>query len=64
MQKLIKIKLIHSPCGCKPDHRETVKGLGLRRLRAERVIVDTPASRGMVKKVKHLVTIVEENVKG
>ena len=61
--KKIKIKLFHSPCGRLPKQRKTVTGLGLRKLYAERVLEDTPAVRGMVGKVPHLVKIVEENVK-
>jgi len=41
---------------------KTVRGLGLRKLNQERVLEDTPAVRGMVKKVPHLVQIVEENI--
>ena len=55
----IRIKLYHSPCGALPNHRLTVKGLGLTRLNQERDVKDTPAARGMVKQVCHLVKIVE-----
>jgi large subunit ribosomal protein L30 len=62
MSKKIKIKLMHSPAGGIPKHRKTVKGLGFRKLYEERDIVDTPAARGMVKEVSHLVSIIEESV--
>jgi large subunit ribosomal protein L30 len=62
MQKHMKIKLVHSTAGRLPKQRGTVKGLGLSRLSQTRVIEDTPATRGMVKKVSHLVTIVEEGL--
>ena len=44
----------------KPDQRETLKGLGLDKLHRRRVLEDTPAVRGMINKVKHLVRIVDE----
>lgn len=60
MKKLMKVKLVHSPCGRYPKQRETVKGLGLKLLYGERVIEDTAATRGMVGKIPHLVKIVAE----
>jgi large subunit ribosomal protein L30 len=45
---------------CTPEkHRETVRGLGLTRLRQVVEREDTPSVRGMVKKVPHLVRILE-----
>jgi large subunit ribosomal protein L30 len=38
---------------------DTVKGLGLRKINDTRVLQDTPAIRGMIRKVKHLVEAVE-----
>ena len=40
--------------------RATLKGLGLNKLHRQRTLEDTPAIRGMVKRVGHLVRIVEE----
>ncbi|MFH0800313.1 MAG: 50S ribosomal protein L30 [Pseudomonadota bacterium] len=62
MQKLMRVKLVHSPCGRYPKQRETVRGLGLSRLQGERVLQDTPQTRGMVKSIPHLVQIVEEGI--
>lgn len=62
MQTFMKIQLVHSPAGRKPDQLQTVKGLGLSRLLSKRVIEDTPATRGMVRKISHLVRIVEEGL--
>ena len=56
--KTIKIKLVRSPIGCKQSHRDTVRGLGLRRLNSVRELQDTPAVRGMVNKVSYLVQII------
>lgn len=39
---------------------ETLKGLGLNKIRRRRTIADTPASRGMVHAVRHLVRIVDD----
>jgi large subunit ribosomal protein L30 len=56
--KTLKVKLVKSPIGCKQSHRDTVRGLGLRRLNSVRELQDTPAVRGMVNKVSYLVQIV------
>lgn len=52
--KKIKVTLIKSVIGTKEDHRATVKGLGLRKLNSSSVLEDTPAVRGMVRKVAYL----------
>ena len=54
----LKVKLVKSPIGCKQAHRDTVRGLGLRRLNSVRELQDTPAVRGMVSRVSYLVQIV------
>jgi large subunit ribosomal protein L30 len=56
--KTLKVRLVKSPIGCKRSHRDTVRGLGLRRLNSERVLEDTPAVRGMINKVAYLVLVV------
>jgi large subunit ribosomal protein L30 len=55
----IRIKMIGSVIGCTDGQRATVRGLGLRRLHQVVEREDTPAVRGMVKKVPHLVAVVE-----
>ena len=55
----VKVKMIGSVIGCTRVQRETVRGLGLRRLHQVVEREDTPAVRGMVNKVPHLVAIVE-----
>ena len=55
----IKVKLIGSVIGCPEGQRATVRGLGLRRLNQVVERKDTPAIRGMVNKVPHLVAIVD-----
>jgi len=48
-----------SPIGRRSDQEATLKGLGLNKLRRRRTLEDTPAVRGMINKVKHLVQVVE-----
>lgn len=52
--KKIKVTLVKSVIGTKQDHRATVRGLGLRRIGHAVELQDTPAVRGMVKKVAYL----------
>ncbi len=56
----IKVKAIGSLIGCPDKQRATFRGLGLRRLHQVVERLDTPEIRGMIKKVPHLVTIVDE----
>lgn len=53
--KKIKVTLVKSVIGTKQSHRDTVKGLGLRRLNSSSELEDTPAVRGMINKVAYLV---------
>jgi len=57
--KTVKIKMIASVIGCPEKQRATVRGLGLRRIHQVVEREDTPMVRGMVKKVPHLVEVVE-----
>lgn len=52
----IKIKLVKSFSGSSDKHQRTIDGLGLKKFGQERLLRDTPAIRGMLFKVKHLVT--------
>lgn len=56
----LKIKWTKSFIGCTQDQRDTIRSLGLKRLYQERTVKNTPEIRGMVKKVIHLLTIVED----
>jgi len=58
-QPTIKLQLVRSPIGCKQSHRDTVRGLGLRRVNSSKVLIDTPEVRGMINKVDYLVTVSE-----
>lgn len=59
-KKSITVKYKKSTIGCPKDQIDTVRGLGLRRLHQERTLPNTPAVRGMIKKVIHLVDVVKE----
>lgn len=56
----IVVKQIGSPIRRPAIQRETLKGLGLNKMNRTRELEDTPAIRGMVAKIPHLVTIIEE----
>ena len=49
-----------SPIGRRADQEATLKGLGLNKRHRQRTLEDTPAVRGMIRKVQHLVRVVEE----
>ena len=51
----IKVKLVRSGIGFPKDQRDTIKGLGLKKLQQTRVLTDTPAVRGLIRKINHLV---------
>ena len=53
----VRVKLVKSPFGRLPRHRECVKGLGLRRIGSVRELEDTPAVRGMINKVAYLLEV-------
>jgi large subunit ribosomal protein L30 len=55
--KKIKVRLLKSTAGCKQSHRDTVRGLGLRKINHVVELDDTPAVRGMINKVSYLVRI-------
>ncbi len=55
----IKVKLIRSRIGCNPAQRATLDALGLKRREMVKIFKDTPAVRGMINKVVHLVAIVD-----
>ena len=57
--KTIKIQQVRSPIGRPKEQREVLRSLGLRRMRHIVERPDTPAVRGMVTKISHLVEIVE-----
>jgi large subunit ribosomal protein L30 len=57
----LKLQWVVSFNGCTRDLRAAIRGLGFRRLQQVVVREDTPSIRGMARKVRHLVKVVEEN---
>jgi large subunit ribosomal protein L30 len=60
MAKTIVVKQIGSPIRRPQKQRQTLIGLGLNKMHKTRELEDTPAVRGMVNKISHLVEIIEE----
>jgi large subunit ribosomal protein L30 len=60
-KKTIKIRLKKGKIGCNPLQRATINGLGLKSRHQEKTLENTPAVRGMIKKVLHLVEVVSES---
>ena len=57
--KQLKVTLIRSVIGQKPDKVATVRSLGLKKINSSNVLVDNDAVRGMVWQVRHLVKVEE-----
>ena len=55
----LRVKWTKSFISCTDDMRQTIRGLGLRRMQQVVEREDTPAVRGMIHKVRHLVEVVE-----
>jgi large subunit ribosomal protein L30 len=58
--KTIKVEQIASPARRRHDQRETLIGLGLNKIGRVKELPDTPMTKGMITKVRHLVRVVEE----
>lgn len=59
-KKTLKVRQTGSPIRRPQDQRATLVGLGLGKIGRERELEDTPAVRGMIRKVQHMVQIIEE----
>ena len=55
----IKVQQIKSKIGAPKDQKATLVALGLRKISQVVEVEDTPSTRGMIRKVHHLVTVVE-----
>ncbi len=53
----VKVRLVKSGICTPKDQKATLKGIGFRRMGEELTRVDTPALRGMLRKVRHLVEV-------
>jgi large subunit ribosomal protein L30 len=58
-QETVTVRQIGSPVRRGPKQRQTLIGLGLNKVGRERTLEDTPAVRGMITKVAHLVEVIE-----
>ena len=61
MAKTLKITLVKSTIGQKPEKKATVRSLGLKKLNSSVEKEDTPVLRGMIAAVSHLVKVEESN---
>ncbi len=59
-KKTVTVVQTGSPIGRRADQEATRKGLGLNKRHRQRTLEDTPAVRGMIRKVQHLVRVFEE----
>ena len=57
--KTVTVEQIGSPLRRPADQRQTLVGLGLNKMHRVRTLEDTPAVRGMIAKVRHLVRVVD-----
>jgi large subunit ribosomal protein L30 len=57
--KTVTVEQVHSPQRRPKEQRATLIGLGLNKLRRRNTLADTPAVRGMIRRVQHLVKVVE-----
>ena len=53
-RKTVKVTLVKGLIGTMQTHRATVRGLGLRRINHTVEVIDTPAARGLINKVRYL----------
>jgi large subunit ribosomal protein L30 len=56
-KKTLRVTQVKSPAGRPQDQHATLKGLGLYKMNRTRELEDTPAVRGMINKVQHLVKV-------
>jgi len=56
-KKTLRVTQVRSPAGRPQDQHATLKGLGLYKMNRTRELEDTPAVRGMINKVHHLVKV-------
>ncbi len=59
--KTITVEQTGSPIRREAAQRQTLVGLGLNKIRRRSTLEDTPAVRGMIERVKHLVRVVDAN---
>jgi large subunit ribosomal protein L30 len=57
--KTVRLTLVKSIARTKQDHRDTVRGLGLKWTNHSVEVIDTPSTRGMINKVGYLLKVAE-----
>ena len=60
-EKTVTVEQIGSPSRRPKDQRATLIGLGLNKMHRRSTLKDTPEVRGMIRKIQHLVRVVEDN---
>ena len=60
MATVLQVSQVKSAIGTKPNHRATLKALGLGRIGKTNSLPDRPEIRGMIAKVPHLIVVVED----
>jgi large subunit ribosomal protein L30 len=60
MASVLQVTQVKSGIGTKPNHRATLKALGLGRIGHTNSLPDRPEIRGMIAKVPHLIVVVED----
>lgn len=58
-KKQLKVTLTSSPISVTPNHKQCVKGLGLRRMHHTVILQDNACIRGLINKVRYLLTVEE-----
>ena len=61
MAQKIHVKQIGSPIRRPKDQRATLKGLGLNKMHKVAELIDTPSVRGMIRKIPHLVKVIDKS---
>ncbi len=59
--KQVKVTLVRSPIGTMERHRQCLKGLGLRRMHQSVELQDTPAVRGLISKIRYMLSVEGED---
>lgn len=55
--KQVKVTLVRSPIGTMERHRQCLIGLGLRRMNQSVEVLDTPANRGLITKIRYMLSV-------
>ncbi|MGH7893252.1 MAG: 50S ribosomal protein L30 [Candidatus Binatia bacterium] len=59
LDKMLRVTQVRSAIGGTRRQRESLKGLGLKRVGASAIVQDNPATRGLIRRVQHLLAVEE-----